>query len=95
MLRQARHQAERAETLLLAGDIAARMSDRKDRDAATTRVMRAQVEATLSAQELASAREALASLIAGDGLAMAVQPIVDVRNGAVHAYEALARSPAT
>ncbi len=97
MLRQARHQAERAETLLLAGDIAARMSDRRERDAGAARMMPAQAgetlsdKETLSDEELASAREALASLIAGDGLAMAVQPIVDVGHGTVHAYEALAR----
>ena len=37
------------------------------------------------------AKEALARFVAGDGLAMAVQPIVDVHTGSVHAYEALAR----
>lgn len=34
---------------------------------------------------------ALKRLIAGDGLAMAAQPIVDLRSGSIHAYEALAR----
>jgi diguanylate cyclase len=37
------------------------------------------------------AREALSRLIEGDGLSMAVQPIVDLRTMSVHAYEALAR----
>ena len=37
------------------------------------------------------ARGALERLISGDGVAMAVQPIVDHRAGRVHAYEALAR----
>ncbi|HVR05853.1 MAG TPA: bifunctional diguanylate cyclase/phosphodiesterase [Solirubrobacteraceae bacterium] len=37
------------------------------------------------------ARAALSRLIAGDGLSMAVQPIVDLRTMSVHAYEALAR----
>ncbi|MEA2468344.1 MAG: hypothetical protein QOJ57_2470, partial [Thermoleophilaceae bacterium] len=37
------------------------------------------------------ARGALARLIAGQGIAMVVQPIVDHASGDVHAYEALAR----
>jgi EAL domain-containing protein (putative c-di-GMP-specific phosphodiesterase class I) len=45
----------------------------------------------LSTQDRTLAKEALARFIAGDGLSMAVQPIVDVRTGSVHAYEALAR----
>jgi EAL domain-containing protein (putative c-di-GMP-specific phosphodiesterase class I) len=94
MLREARRQAESAETLLLAGDIAARMSDRSersDRAAADARSSQPRVDDTLSAHEVASARNALERLIAGDGLTMVVQPIVDVRTGTVHAYEALAR----
>jgi diguanylate cyclase (GGDEF)-like protein len=35
--------------------------------------------------------ESLQRLIAGDGLSVAVQPIVSAANGTVHAYEALAR----
>ena len=48
-------------------------------------------DAPLSAQEAASVSQALSRLIAGDGLAMVAQPIVDIPTGAVHAYEALAR----
>ena len=94
MLREARRQAESAETLLLAGDIAARMSDRSERRssaAADARSSPPRKDDTLSAHEIASARTALERLIAGDGLTMVVQPIVDVRAGTVHAYEALAR----
>jgi EAL domain-containing protein (putative c-di-GMP-specific phosphodiesterase class I) len=91
LLMQARVQAESAETLLLAGDIAARMTDLGE----PVRVHRPppQPDATVgvSAQEAVGARGAITELIAGDGLSMAVQPIVDVRSGAVHAYEALAR----
>jgi EAL domain-containing protein (putative c-di-GMP-specific phosphodiesterase class I) len=91
MLRQARREAESAETLLLAGDIAARMSDRSERTLGDSRSSPPRAEDTLSAHELASARTALERLIAGDGLTIVVQPIVDVRTGSVHAYEALAR----
>jgi len=94
MLRQARREADSAETLLLAGDIAARMSDRNERAssaAGDSRSSPPRAEHTLSAHELASARNALQRLIAGDGLTIVVQPIVDVRSGTVHAYEALAR----
>jgi diguanylate cyclase (GGDEF)-like protein len=38
-----------------------------------------------------NARAALQRIIDGDGLTMVVQPIVDVRSGLIHAYEALAR----
>ena len=81
LLREARLQADSAETLLLAGDIAARVSERS----APT----APVE--LSAAERARACGGLARLVSGDGLEVVVQPIVDIRSGAVHAYEALAR----
>jgi EAL domain-containing protein (putative c-di-GMP-specific phosphodiesterase class I) len=118
LLRQARRQAESAETLLLAGDIAARMAEREDSSAAgvagaavagaaagaaivaSTRGAagadaqpspRAHGQPLLSAEEIASAREALARLIAGEGLTMVVQPIVDMSTGSAHAYEALAR----
>jgi EAL domain-containing protein (putative c-di-GMP-specific phosphodiesterase class I) len=87
LLRQARHAAENAETLLLAGDIASRVSKRGDAAGQQTR----QEGETLSTEERTLAKEALARFIAGDGLSMAVQPIVDVRTGSVHAYEALAR----
>jgi EAL domain-containing protein (putative c-di-GMP-specific phosphodiesterase class I) len=88
LLRQARHDAESAETLLLAGDISSRVAKRSD--AAGVRE-NGQSGDPLSAEEKKLAEEALAGFIAGDGLAMAVQPIVDVHTGSVHAYEALAR----
>ena len=91
MLAQARRQAESAETLLLAGDIAARMTDRSERVESDSHVPHAQARTALSVAERASASEALARLIEGQGLAIVVQPIVDVRDGSVHAYEALAR----
>jgi EAL domain-containing protein (putative c-di-GMP-specific phosphodiesterase class I) len=88
LLRQARHDAENAETLLLAGDIASRVAKREGtpRDH-----QRPPVGETLSAGERTGAEETLARLIAGEGLSMAVQPIVDVRTRSIHAYEALAR----
>jgi EAL domain-containing protein (putative c-di-GMP-specific phosphodiesterase class I) len=88
LLRQARHDAENAETLLLAGDIASRVAKRSD-EAGVRET--GQSGDPLSAEEKTLAEEALARFIAGDGLAMAVQPIVDVHTGSVHAYEALAR----
>ncbi len=90
LLAQARRQAENAETLLLAGDIAARMSDRVVAPAHEPIVAHA-APSRLSAEETASARDALARLINGEGLKMVVQPIVDILTGKAHAYEALAR----
>jgi EAL domain-containing protein (putative c-di-GMP-specific phosphodiesterase class I) len=87
LLRQARLQADSAETLLLAGDIAARMADRDGHEAPTGRVE----SIVLGQEELASARAALAKLIEGEGLEMVVQPIVDILDGSIHAFEALAR----
>jgi EAL domain-containing protein (putative c-di-GMP-specific phosphodiesterase class I) len=90
LLRQARLQADSAETLLLAGDIAARMADR-DGHPLVERSDAKRSADTLSAEERASSITALSRLVAGEGLTMVVQPIVDIRSGAVHAYEALAR----
>ncbi len=91
LLMQARLQAESAETLLLAGDIAARMADRGEAPATDAPSAAHAAPLGLSAEETASARDALARLIAGEGLSMVVQPIVDMRTGKAHAYEALAR----
>jgi EAL domain-containing protein (putative c-di-GMP-specific phosphodiesterase class I) len=93
LLMQARQQAESAQTLLLAGDIAARMSDHSERAVSVPAAPAPSDDEPLSSEELASAGDALARLIAGEGLTMVVQPISDVRGGAVsaHAYEALAR----
>jgi EAL domain-containing protein (putative c-di-GMP-specific phosphodiesterase class I) len=86
LLRQARLQAESAETLLFAGDIATRMAERRERGSAGA--VRAVAGATPARGE---ERRALARMIDGEGLTMVVQPIVDVRDGTIHAYEALAR----
>jgi EAL domain-containing protein (putative c-di-GMP-specific phosphodiesterase class I) len=91
LLKQARRQAESAETLLLAGDIAARMTENSERAAGPIAVVAPAAGETLSADELASARDALSRLLDGEGLTMVVQPIADVRSDSVHAYEALAR----
>ncbi len=75
------------DALLRAGDIALRVAKRSG--------MGGQVSfyagGPLSGQGAHSARSSLTRLIAGEGLSMAVQPIVDLRSGAIHAYEALAR----
>jgi EAL domain-containing protein (putative c-di-GMP-specific phosphodiesterase class I) len=96
LLRHARHDAENAETLLLAGEIASRVIQRDDiamRDGAAVDLRPASPgpAPVPSDAEVARTRAALARLIAGDGLRMVVQPIVDLRCGEVHAYEALAR----
>lgn len=87
LLRQARLEAESAETLLYAGDIAARLGD----GAGPRPPLAAPQQRSLTSAEEENARQALARLIAGEGMAMAAQPIVDVASGEVHAYEALAR----
>jgi EAL domain-containing protein (putative c-di-GMP-specific phosphodiesterase class I) len=92
LLRAARLDAENAESLLLAGDIASRVAQREGE--ATPVVVRPASPgpaAPPSAEEIARTRAALGRLIAGEGLRMATQPIVDMRTGTVHAYEALAR----
>jgi EAL domain-containing protein (putative c-di-GMP-specific phosphodiesterase class I) len=91
LLAQARRKAENAETLLFAGDIAARMAERGSPPAADEPIVARATQTRLSANELVSARQALARLIDGEGLKMVVQPIVDIRTGVAHAYEALAR----
>jgi EAL domain-containing protein (putative c-di-GMP-specific phosphodiesterase class I) len=91
LLGQARLQADSAETLLLAGDIASRMAEREERAEAETARTGVPAHPHLSPQEAASAADALARVLRGEGLAMVVQPIVDVTSGVVHAYEALAR----
>jgi diguanylate cyclase (GGDEF)-like protein len=75
------------EALLRASDIALRVAKRSG--------VGGQVSfyagGPLSGHGAHSARGALTKLIGGDGLTMAVQPIVDLRHGTIHAYEALAR----
>jgi len=89
LLRKARHDAENAETLLLAGEIATRVVLRQE--AEPLRPASPGPAAPPDPDEVARTRAALGRLIAGEGLRMVVQPIVDLRDGRVHAYEALAR----
>ncbi|HEY3830056.1 MAG TPA: bifunctional diguanylate cyclase/phosphodiesterase [Solirubrobacteraceae bacterium] len=84
---QAPRDGSDAEALLRAGDIALRVAKRSG----TGGQISTYVGQSLSGSGEQSARGALTRLIEGDGLAMAVQPIVDLRTGSVHAYEALAR----
>jgi len=98
LLRAARLQAESAETLLFAGDIAARVADREERAGARGPAPRApHEEPPAETHDGASAvvseedRQALARLLSGEGIAMVVQAIVDVRTDTIHGYEALAR----
>jgi diguanylate cyclase (GGDEF)-like protein len=75
------------EALLRAADIALRVAKRSG--------LAGQISpyegGSLSGSGERSARHALDRMIRGEGVSMAVQPIVDLRSGAVHAYEALAR----
>lgn len=84
---QAPTDGDDGESLLMAVDIALRSAKRGGK--------RAQVVSydgeSLSGVGKRSARYALAKLLEGEGLAMVVQPIVNLRTGRVHAYEALAR----
>jgi diguanylate cyclase (GGDEF)-like protein len=84
---QAPRDGSDAEALLRAGDIALRVAKRSG----TGGQISTYVGQSLSGHGEQSARGALTRLIEGDGLSMAVQPIVDLRTGSVHAYEALAR----
>lgn len=84
---QAPTDGDDADALLMAGDIALRVAKRSRRGAQIS----SYAGQSLSGDGRRSARDALTRLIAGEGLSVAVQPIVDLRNGEVHAFEALAR----
>jgi diguanylate cyclase (GGDEF)-like protein len=84
---QAPRDGSDAEALLRAADIALRVAKRSRGE----RRVSTYAGSSLSGRGMQSAREELGRVIEGDGLSMAVQPIVDLRTGAVHAYEALAR----
>ena len=77
---------EDAESLLRAVDVALRVAKR-------TGVSQFSVYAgdPIGGRGAGGAHDALERLIRGEGLEMAVQPIVSVPDGTVHAYEALAR----
>jgi diguanylate cyclase (GGDEF)-like protein len=84
---QAPRDGSDAEALLRAGDIALRVAKRSGAGGQISTY----AGQSLSGRGAQSARGALTRLIEGEGLAMAVQPIVDLRTGAIHAHEALAR----
>lgn len=84
---QAPNDGDDGEALLMAADIALRIAKRSGTGAKVSTY----AGDSLSGDGKRSARYALAKLIDGEGLMMAVQPIVDMQTGAVHAYEALAR----
>jgi diguanylate cyclase (GGDEF)-like protein len=75
-----------AESLLRAVDVALRVAKRTGKHQLSV-----YAGESMSDRGPGGAREALERLIAGEGLAMAVQPIVAVPSRAIHAYEALAR----
>jgi EAL domain-containing protein (putative c-di-GMP-specific phosphodiesterase class I) len=91
LLVQARAQAQSASTLLLAGDIAARMAERDGQGPDERSSTAWAASGAFTAEEVASAGAAIARLIDGQGLTMVVQPIVNIETGEAHAYEALAR----
>lgn len=72
--------------LLRAADVAMRRAQRNGK----ARVV-AYTGESLADRDEARARRALGDVIAHGRIAMATQPIVDLRSGAIHAYEALAR----
>jgi diguanylate cyclase len=76
-----------AEALLRASDIALRVAKRSGFGGQVSTY----AGESLSGDGKQSARYALTSLIAGEGLKMVTQPIVDLRTQTIHAYEALAR----
>ena len=84
---QAPRDGSDAEALLRAADIALRVAKK----APGTGRVSAYSGGSLSGDGRSSARGALRRVIDGDGLSIVVQPIVDVRSGSIHAYEALAR----
>jgi len=86
-LAQAPRDGSDAEALLRAADIALRVAKRSGASGQIS----SYAGASLSGPGMQSAREAMNRLIEGEGLSMAAQPIVDLRTGAIHAYEALAR----
>jgi diguanylate cyclase (GGDEF)-like protein len=84
---QAPRDGSDAEALLRAADIALRVAKKAAGDGQVS----VYSGGSLSGDGRRSARGALRRVIDGDGLSIVVQPIVDVRSGSIHAYEALAR----
>ncbi len=85
-LAQIPHDGDDAESLLRAVDVALRVAKRSGKQQLSV-----YAGESISDRGPGGAREALERLIGGEGLAMAVQPIVTVPAGLPHAYEALAR----
>lgn len=77
---------ETAESLLTGADVALRVARRSGESRVVIPYQGARLSDTYD-----GARAALERLCRGDGLKMAVQPIVDLADGRAHAYEALAR----
>lgn len=75
-----------ADALLRACDVALRVAKRRGKSQLVV-----YDGESLSDDGARGARGALQRLIAGDGLEMVLQPIIDTSTGVVHAYEALAR----
>jgi diguanylate cyclase (GGDEF)-like protein len=84
---QAPRDGSDAEALLRAADIALRVAKKT---AGEGQISTYSGE-SLSGDGKQSARGSLRRLLEGDGVSMAVQPIVDLRSGSIHAHEALAR----
>ncbi len=84
---QAPRDGRDAEALLRAADIALRVA----KHATGAGQVSEYSGGSLSGHGRQSARGELRRAIDGDGLTMVVQPIVDLRSGAIHAFEALAR----
>ena len=78
--------ADDADTLLRAADVALRVAKRSGK----AQISRYAGESFADTGPT-GARGALNRLIAGDGVVMFAQPIVELADGSVHAYEALAR----
>lgn len=74
-----------SEALLAAADVALRLAKRGPGNCSSVYM------GAPMGSDSDGARAALERLCRGEGLEMATQPIVDVANGEVHAYEALAR----
>ena len=93
LLGQARLQAESAETLLLAGDIAARVADRGERAGERGHADPLPVHESPGAEQRASDRRALERLVGGDALQVTLTTALE-RACLCQALELFARRPA-
>lgn len=81
--------ARDAETLLRSADVALRVAKRSGKQQ-----LAFYAGESLSDEGPGGARATLRRLIAGEGLSIVVQPVVDLATGLPHGFEALARFPA-